>query len=300
MTQRHFGRQFLAALAGSTSAFTPAPAEEHRGNGRRILAALAGSTPAFTAGGPDEHRTNAGGSAAPRRFDPVADLSSRIPLRQRLPLRGMLGDRLHEVQEMADSLAALARRLYEILSPRADPPSSGLGEWFEAWLTRRENARRVSDQASGVLVAIEDLYLSDFFDLAPANLQTVFEDLGLTQAQGRDHISAFVAASARSATQSEDLLKLAAALNMWCTRLRFTLERIDEVLSDVRGADLREANLQNVDLDGLRWSTDTRWPLGWRERIVHMSVPCGPGEFEIVGDGGRDHEPADEIPLPRS
>ncbi|MFI6045326.1 hypothetical protein ACIA8C_27100 [Nocardia sp. NPDC051321] len=186
------------------------------------------------------------------------------------------------------------------MTPQKHPSPSGLWEWFDAWQTRREHAHLLADQAGQVLAAIEDLYQSGFFDMAPDNLQSAFEDLGLTQAQGRDHISSFIAASVRSDTRPEDLRKLAAALNMWCTHLQFTLERVYEVLSDVRGADLRETDIQTPDLDGLRWSTDTLWPPKWRDQIVHMSVPRGPGEFEIVDDGGHDHEPADWTSSPRS
>jgi hypothetical protein len=220
-------------------------------------------------------------------------------LHQRLPLRNILGDELHnEALEIAGYLTVQSRQLYESVSPRAYLRQSGLREWFEVRRARRIHARQVSDQASEVLVAIEDLYQSRFFDLVPADLQTLFED-GLTQAHGRDHLSAFVAASVRPGTDPDHLLKLAAALNAWCVRLYFALKTLDQVLSDVRGADLSEADLQNVDLAGLRWSTDTRWPPGWREQIVDMSVSHGPGEFEIVGDGGHDHEPAEEVPLPR-
>ncbi|MFB7837748.1 hypothetical protein ACWIGW_44240 [Nocardia brasiliensis] len=219
---------------------------------------------------------------------------------QRLPLRIMLGGFLDEVEESSDHLAVLAELLYETLSPQAEPPAKGLWEWVEKRLTRREHAQLVSEYAGRALVAIEDLYRTDFFDLAPDNLQGAFRDLGLTQDLGRAFVSSFVAASVRSDTEHEDLLKRAAALHAWSARLRFTLDSVEEVLSDVRGADLLEARIDASDLDGLRWSTDTIWPPQWREQIARMSVPRGPGEFEIVGGGDHDHEPADGIPSSRS
>ncbi|MGZ2358450.1 hypothetical protein LRE75_17390 [Streptomyces sp. 372A] len=44
-------------------------------------------------------------------------------------------------------------------------------------------------------------------------------------------------------------------------------EILDRVCNDVRGADLRTANLANLYLDGLRWDAATQWPAAWRDQI---------------------------------
>ncbi|WP_433527758.1 hypothetical protein ACQPZ2_44025 (plasmid) [Nocardia pseudovaccinii] len=52
-------------------------------------------------------------------------------------------------------------------------------------------------------------------------------------------------------------------------------------VNDFTGDDLREAGLQKEDLDGLRWSAQTKWPPEWQEEIDRDSVPIGNGVFEV-------------------
>lgn len=228
---------------------------------------------------------------------PAVDLSARIPLSQRLPLRRALGDDLREAAEMADHLVDLARALYETTAAPALPAPGGWRGYLATRRARREHAWAVSGQVTEVLVALEQLYqfLSEmgFDELIPAGALAAFTELELTQAYGRAHLAEFVAASTDSATAPEQLQRLASELTAWCIRLHLAFLDIDAVLSDVRGADLREANLNDVDLDGLRWSPQTQWPSDWHERIVAMSVRRGPEEFEIGGEGGNDHEHGD-------
>lgn len=47
----------------------------------------------------------------------------------------------------------------------------------------------------------------------------------------------------------------------------------DRVCNDVRGADLRTADLTHLYLGGLRWDAATQWPDAWRERIRTASIP---------------------------
>ncbi|WP_147403905.1 hypothetical protein [Nocardia panacis] len=150
------------------------------------------------------------------------------------------------------------------------------------------------------MLAIEELFASDFFDLMPSDIQMVFEDSGLTQADGRDRIGGFLAAAdVRHGAWHEDMLRRAVELDVWSMELWDALQQLDQILSDVRGVDLREAELEDTDLDGVRWSTATRWPTGWHERIVAISVPLGSGEFEIGGTDGHDRASAGVPILPR-
>jgi hypothetical protein len=57
------------------------------------------------------------------------------------------------------------------------------------------------------------------------------------------------------------------------------------------GADLTMADLGRVDMVGIRWSADTRWPTPeWAERIRSSSVedPPGSGAFIVLPGEGRD------------
>jgi len=60
---------------------------------------------------------------------------------------------------------------------------------------------------------------------------------------------------------------------------------LDQVADDFIGADLRSASLDGVSLEGIRWSTATRWPADWEERIRAGSFELEPGVFEIGGRG---------------
>ncbi|MFB7836126.1 hypothetical protein [Streptomyces sp. NPDC056056] len=57
----------------------------------------------------------------------------------------------------------------------------------------------------------------------------------------------------------------------------------DRVCNDVRGADLRTADLTHLYLGGLRWDAATQWPDAWRDQI-HAASDLVDGIHQI-----RDH-----------
>ncbi|MFI9386369.1 hypothetical protein [Kutzneria sp. NPDC052558] len=65
--------------------------------------------------------------------------------------------------------------------------------------------------------------------------------------------------------------------------------RLSDALTNMTNADLRQANLHGIRLDGLRWSSETRWPDQWVERIRIYSIEIEPDLYEIrpegIGDG---------------
>lgn len=69
------------------------------------------------------------------------------------------------------------------------------------------------------------------------------------------------------------------------TRLADDLARAEELLErachDVRGADLRSADLTHLYLGGLCWDESTRWPEQQREQIRTSSDPVGDGIHQI-------------------
>ncbi|MEV5847778.1 hypothetical protein AB0M32_38045 [Streptomyces sp. NPDC051985] len=56
-------------------------------------------------------------------------------------------------------------------------------------------------------------------------------------------------------------------------------------------ADLRHVKLEDVPLQGVCWSAETRWPTPWQDRVRYASVSVGRGQYMIVA------EPAD-APVP--
>lgn len=70
--------------------------------------------------------------------------------------------------------------------------------------------------------------------------------------------------------------------------------KIEQNLGDVRdalavashdfiGADLRQANLEDVPLGGIRWDRTTRWPRSWLRRLRSLSTEVEPGILRIDG-----------------
>ncbi|MGV9676385.1 hypothetical protein ACWDSJ_13980 [Nocardia sp. NPDC003482] len=59
------------------------------------------------------------------------------------------------------------------------------------------------------------------------------------------------------------------------------LQFLAEILTDFTHADFTEANLHDVELDGVRWSDDTLWPDSWRDHVSQRSFVASPGVFEV-------------------
>ncbi len=58
---------------------------------------------------------------------------------------------------------------------------------------------------------------------------------------------------------------------------------LDRARSDFSQADLRDADLTGLSLEGVRWSRATVWPPEWAEWVEQASVEVEPGIFEIRG-----------------
>ncbi|MGW1525463.1 hypothetical protein [Streptomyces sp. NPDC002159] len=73
--------------------------------------------------------------------------------------------------------------------------------------------------------------------------------------------------------------------------LREALRHLGEAANDFSGVALVSADLDGVDLSGVRWDKDTRWPSPeWHARIRSASVedPPGSGSFVVQPADGRD------------
>jgi hypothetical protein len=60
---------------------------------------------------------------------------------------------------------------------------------------------------------------------------------------------------------------------------------IVDYASDMSGADLRNAYLAQIPLDGVRWSSSTSWPANMQDTIAEESIELGDGVFEIQRSG---------------
>ncbi|MEU1789185.1 hypothetical protein ABZ553_25620 [Streptomyces sparsogenes] len=66
---------------------------------------------------------------------------------------------------------------------------------------------------------------------------------------------------------------------------------VEKISSDFVGADLRDAHLDGVLLEGIRWDAATMWPDGWEALIRRASLPVS-GERGILIVVGETHESA--------
>ncbi|GGP36697.1 hypothetical protein [Saccharothrix coeruleofusca] len=60
---------------------------------------------------------------------------------------------------------------------------------------------------------------------------------------------------------------------------------IQRSVTDVMGADLADADLGGIPLEGVRWSAATRWPADWADWVHHNSTRLGADLWEIRADG---------------
>ncbi|GAA2696854.1 MULTISPECIES: hypothetical protein [Actinosynnema] len=352
MNGESFSRRVLAALAGSSPAFTrPVPAVPS-GRGRRVLAALAGTTPAFTRGGLDDQHTitpstgstwakppSGGGENVhdfPIRMWPEAAFATRPGLVEaaRTALRGFGMSREH-LREEPDARAVLAvlGRMAPLarLHARARLPLGELEILVRlTGITRHtDRVRIVLDARSAVRrTALPYAILSVKKDLdelrrlplldAQADLVdklVVFADRvqGLWDGQagerhelltlfGELHHALFrfrvdvrrlvasrlfdISAGSHPST-SVDVLSVAAVAGRIHRALvsgyspESLWESIAPLLTDMTEADLRGARVEVGSLDGVRWSSRTRWPEELREWVREHSEQIGEDLYEI-------------------
>jgi hypothetical protein len=110
---------------------------------------------------------------------------------------------------------------------------------------------------------------------------TEFTDRTATPDQGFDADLRHSRQLARELTgvlDRADTLRIAREL---ARSLEEDLDRLDSILNDFAGADLRNIKLEGMLLGGLRWTSSTRWPPTWFDRIKSDSIQIGSGIYEI-------------------
>lgn len=74
---------------------------------------------------------------------------------------------------------------------------------------------------------------------------------------------------------------LVVGLAYYTATLVKVINRVLSVLTNMVGADLSSADLSGIPLDGVRWSSDTRWPVDWEAWVRDNSVRVSADVFEI-------------------
>jgi hypothetical protein len=114
------------------------------------------------------------------------------------------------------------------------------------------------------------------------NLTSAIDQALFGNPEGRDE------KAPRSSDEKDPSRKLTVALRRTpVTDRAHALVWLRDALDNFQGADLRNADLTGVPLDGLRWSASTQWPDKWADGIWKHSVPL-PGEegvFVVRGYG---------------
>jgi len=144
---------------------------------------------------------------------------------------------------------------------------------------------RAHDLARGLardldLARARDRDLDRALDRARALAHDLAHDLDLARARALDLARALARDLARDLVHENLDARSADPTSLLGLR-----DVLDQVADDFIGADLRSASLDGVSLEGIRWSTATRWPADWEERIRAGSFELEPGVFEIGGRG---------------
>ncbi|MFD6548657.1 hypothetical protein [Streptomyces sp. NPDC058398] len=73
------------------------------------------------------------------------------------------------------------------------------------------------------------------------------------------------------------------------TALAKAVAEVEQASNDFVGADLTNAQLEGLLLDGILWDDTTRWPPKWEIRVRHASLLCDEEEgIRVVAAEGSD------------
>ncbi|MFF3958485.1 hypothetical protein ACFYY1_35510 [Streptomyces sp. NPDC001890] len=142
------------------------------------------------------------------------------------------------------------------------------------WLVQQITEARTTAQAALNQPEAAHARLPDVLDLTlapqlhadhmPAGSQQLVDALRAARRTAGQLAAATPRAARRTLTRLADDLVQAEAL-------------LERACHDVRGADLRTADLTHLYLGGLRWNSATQWPVPWRDQIRADSDPVEGG-----------------------
>jgi len=283
------GRRLLAALAGSTSAFTQvATASNHFQVGARLLAALGDTTPAFSDENTDEYTS----PPVPQTYEvysvatllarksaihEFAEQLRRLSPQARLAARAWLP--IAELERVRTDLfdgnsylyvgVQLARSLARALDPsylNSEDLRAELGNAQVGLLRHSVNDRDTTLFESLGRAQVASLVLEMVLESQPPTAEPTPPTFHL--AVVRD--ITFVLTIVLNGQGRDDVRDVGEAVG-----------ELIGVVSNMVDADLTTADLTGIPLTGVRWSVGTRWPPDWAPRIQISSVLIAPGLYEI-------------------
>lgn len=95
------------------------------------------------------------------------------------------------------------------------------------------------------------------------------------------HVSAFCLALAHDLDRDREVGRTPVVDRELIT----AIAALEKATTDVAGADLIDIGLTSIPLDGLRWSTTTRWPRAMADYVRRNSVEVEPGVY-VIRHGG--------------
>ncbi|GHG89823.1 pentapeptide repeat-containing protein [Streptomyces lanatus] len=189
----------------------------------------------------------------------------------------------------SDTAESVARRGDEAM------PEGETARLAEALRAPREPGERIS--LPGADLARANLYQVDLNDADLTGADLTEAELGFSCLRGARLNSAtltgadLTGADLTDADLREAGLRRADLTGAWLRRARLAH-------ADLHDCDLTDADLETVAedlsvevLDGVKWSTGTRWPRsqpGLGQELLAGSVRLAPGSYRVGGDDGRD------------
>ncbi len=225
-----------------------------------------------------------------RQISTIGDMTQTVesmPLADRLAFREPLYDivRLLDFALNLDSASFVAERI-----PRELPTKNRRWSWSSGALAMTSFLDRAS-YIAGELVFDDILDYGSALDIAQIRAHNLLIDL---REAGFD--SAAVAQDVRKLADSiahirDVTVKLigreAGSADFEIAGVTTQdVETLRTAVNDFTGADLRDVDLTDVLLDGVRWSTTTEWPSRWIEQVERSSAYLGDGVYEIIRGRG--------------
>ncbi|MFF7656712.1 hypothetical protein ACFZCY_44085 [Streptomyces sp. NPDC007983] len=258
-------------------------AAAHRTAGRAITARLSHSTHA----GPTER----GGQDAVPPADRGALASRPAPVRLKYRRDAMRIARAYWPRDLVDALRTTLRlleRLSEMLEASQQPAAKAreVVEQLDARFAevlllpapRRRPAELIgTDYLTAVEICLARPAEQLFNDVERAR-QVMGEEFAPLFTTIDDAAAGYLLGAEAVAQDLCDDLEQASTRAMALSR---AVAEVEKISNDFVGADLRQANLDGVLLEGIRWDAATVWPEGWEALVRRASLPVG-GEHGIL------------------
>ncbi|GGU84356.1 hypothetical protein GCM10010260_16750 [Streptomyces filipinensis] len=253
--------------------------------GGRVLAVLSRRAPAFR---PPDLPTGHDGPTMGEGCDDSLDTPSFV---QALLERGYALDRrfdlkLSSIENDAERLAL--RDIYGSVQEELIRGNTAL-TMARSYALRGElsfRQRKITkwiDQASTCMIAIGGLFLSP--DVGQGGwVHPYAGGTAIRLSENLEILSSTVSAIPLRKARVQ-LPAVAGVIDAVHVSISRAFRKISKARDDFTGSDLSDANLESVNLTGLRWSDSTIWPPGWEERVRRSSEEKEPGVYVINSSG---------------